>query len=226
MNRSQAHQVYRGLRAESASVWAALKATTGQVLSVPSDSVSLQLCPAYYSAICGGHTEDSGHVFGTSGPSLAGVPCPYCRVVAPVRQFYWPMVILDKEEVNRRLLRRYPNLQALGRITAIIPIRQSTYSEFTRITRVELTGDTGRKDNLRAEDLRLALDPSGRLLKSTVFVVKDRGQQWSFQQGRGWGHSVGLCQCGAQSMARRGKSAYEILNYYYPDTVIQCWDSK
>lgn len=226
MSRSQAHQVYRGRRAESPQVWDALKATSGQILTTHTAEGVYRVYPAYYSSICGGHTENSERVFGADGPLLPGVPCPYCRVVARIGQFYWPMVNLDKEDVERRLARRYPSLKNLGGITDLILTRQSTYPEFIRQTRVELLGANGRKDNLRAEDLRLALDPSGRLIRSTVFQLKDRGQQWSFQQGRGWGHGVGMCQCGAQGMARRGKSAEEILNYYYPDAEIQCLDSK
>ena len=34
--------------------------------------------------------------------------------------------------------------------------------------------------------------------------------------GRGFGHGLGLCQWGAQGQALTGKSAAEILRYYYP----------
>jgi stage II sporulation protein D len=36
--------------------------------------------------------------------------------------------------------------------------------------------------------------------------------------GRGGGHGVGLCQAGAEEMAREGKSYREILAFYYPGT--------
>lgn len=39
--------------------------------------------------------------------------------------------------------------------------------------------------------------------------------------GRGWGHGVGLCQIGAAVMASKGKTYREILEYYYPGTVIE-----
>lgn len=223
LNRSQAHQVYRGVQAESAPVWQALQATYGQVLALRIDHNAL--LPAYYSAICGGHTEASERVFGGGKLSLAAVSCSYCAGVARLKDFYWPMVTLRRDEVNRRLLARYPTLKKLGSITDMVPMEQSDYPGFTRLTRVRLMGATGQTDNLRAEDLRLALDPSGRRIRSTIFVMKGQEDQWIFQQGRGWGHGVGLCQYGAQGMARQGKSAQEILNRYYPEGEVVCLDS-
>jgi len=223
LNRSQAHQVYRGVQAESAPVWQALKATYGQVLTLQSDPRTL--LPAYYSAICGGHTEASERVFGGNGVSLTAVSCPYCSGVARLKDYYWPMVALSKAEVNRRLQARYASLKKLGRVTDMVPMEQSDYPAFTRLTRVRLIGATGQTDHLRAEDLRLSLDPSGRRIRSTVFVMREQGDHWIFQQGRGWGHSVGLCQYGAQGMARQGKSASEILKQYYPDAEVVCLDS-
>ena len=49
--------------------------------------------------------------------------------------------------------------------------------------------------------------------------------------GKGSGHGVGLCQAGAEEMAREGKSYREILNYYYPGTELravpdQKWQSR
>jgi stage II sporulation protein D len=42
------------------------------------------------------------------------------------------------------------------------------------------------------------------------------GEKWVFSSGRGFGHAVGMCQCGAEGMARQGNSAEKILYYYYP----------
>jgi stage II sporulation protein D len=36
--------------------------------------------------------------------------------------------------------------------------------------------------------------------------------------GEGWGHGVGMCQFGANGMARRGAGFREILARYYPGT--------
>ncbi len=78
----------------------------------------------------------------------------------------------------------------------------------------------GSVSPLRAEDLRLAIDPTGRRIKSTACHIVTWGDGWAFLSGRGWGHGVGLCQCGAEGLARLGKTADEILQYYYPGSQI------
>ena len=216
MSRTQAHQVYRGIAAESATVWDAVHATQGQILVTDGRDGTPIVLPTYYSSICGGHTEDSNRVFGEASVVLRGVECWSCEDVAKATQFNWPEVIYSKQEVSQRLLARYPALRELGAVHEIVPIRQSEYDHFTRFTQVRLVGTTGRSSVLRAEDLRLAIDPSGRRIKSTGCRLEDRGEHWAFVQGRGWGHAVGMCQCGAQGLARAGLSVQDILVHYYP----------
>lgn len=91
---------------------------------------------------------------------------------------------------------------------------------FSRLTSIKLTGPSGKPAFLRAEDLRLTIDPTGRILKSTICQIADFGNKWAFVSGRGYGHGVGMCQCGAQGMARKGKTAGQILSHYYPDSRI------
>jgi stage II sporulation protein D len=113
-------------------------------------------------------------------------------------------------------LSRYPQLQALGRVTGISVTKKSSYEGFSRMTMMKLTGSSGKSDFLRAEDLRLTIDPSGNRLRSTSCQIRSAGDRWMFLLGRGYGHGVGMCQYGAQGMAREGKSGEEILLYYYP----------
>lgn len=217
---TQASQVYMGLAAESPQVWQAVKNTHGQVLLCRFDNGRDELFPAYYSSACGGHTENSKKVFGDSFTCLVGVPCSYCKDVVRASLFYWPMVLFDKSLVSSRILKRYPALKNLGRVVRITPTAQSDYPEFSRLTSLKLTGSSGKTGFLRAEDFRLTVDSTGRKIKSTICQVGDFGDRWAFVSGRGYGHGVGLCQCGAQAMARRGKTAEEILSYYYPGSKI------
>lgn len=215
VRKTQAHQVYLGVIAESTPIWEAVNRTYGQVLVCKRPDGTEGIFPTYYSSICGGHTEDSEHVFGDSFEALAGRPCPYCKEVAKPRFFYWPTVQFDKADVTARLLQRYPKLKPLGEITNIISAEQSNYGKFSRVTLVKLVGSTGKSDFLRAEDFRLTIDPSGRKLQSTIYQIVSMGDKWEFFSGRGYGHGVGMCQCGAQAMARKGKTAEQILSYYY-----------
>jgi stage II sporulation protein D len=224
VSRTQASQVYLGVEAESAPVWSAVNGTRGQVLattprSEPHPTMAVAgaaLFPTYYSSTCGGHTEESERVFGDSFTPLAGVPCPYCQDVARLGIFYWPLAQFDSAIVTQRLAQRYPKLKALGEITNIEAIETSDYEAFSRSTRIRVTGANGQSDTLRAEDLRLTIDPTGRQIKSTICQIVRWGDGWAFLSGRGWGHGVGLCQCGAEGMARLGKRADEILGHYYP----------
>jgi stage II sporulation protein D len=110
-------------------------------------------------------------------------------------------------------MERYPSLATLETIDRIEPARQS---EGERITLIRLIGKNGNIGFLRGEDFRLALDPSGRKIKSAIFSLRTSPKGYEFVNGRGFGHGVGLCQSGAQGMARLGKTCEEILEYYYP----------
>lgn len=220
VTKTQANQRYLGVAAESVQVWEAINKTHGQVLVCEQADGSTGLFPAYYGSSCGGHTENSKNVFGDSFAPLAGVPCPYCESVAKADFFFWPTVWFAKTSIADRLLKRYPKLTELGEITDINSIEISKYEGFSRLTRVELIGSTGKRDSLRAEDFRLAIDPSGQEIKSTICRIIDTGNKWAFVQGRGFGHGVGMCQCGAEGMARQGKTTKQILSYYYPGSSI------
>jgi len=181
VSRTQASQVYAGVSAESVQVWNAVNHTYGEVLVSESNAVRERyavtvnpkgLFPAYYSSLCGGHTEDSANVFGETFSPLQGVPCPYCKDVAKLGLFFWPMAQFDRATVTERLAKRYPKLTGLGQIKDLVATEKSNYGEFSRLTRIKL------------------------------------------------GHGAGLCQYGAQGMARLGRSAEEILQHYYPGSTI------
>jgi len=225
VSRTQASQVYGGIASESTQVWDAVNSTYGKILVVGStpagrnpgpDLLGRGLFPTYFSSVCGGHTTNSEHVFGDSFTPLQGVPCLYCKDVARLGLFFWPMVQFSRKTVTDQLTARYPKLKTLGEIREIIVTDQIDHGQFSRLTKVKLVGASGRSDTLRAEDLRLGIDPTGRKIKSTICQIVPWGDGWAFLSGRGWGHGVGMCQCGAEGMARQGRSAEEILKHYYP----------
>lgn len=220
VKQTAASQVYLGLVAESARVWKAVNKTKGQVLVCKHNGGERGIFPTYYSSTCGGHTENSENVFGDSFEPLTGVPCPYCEKTAAPKLLFWPMIRFDKAEVQARLFKKYPALEKLKKIASIEPAEQSDYEQFSRLTRIKLVGSNGRSDTLRAEDFRLTVDPSGRKLKSTICKIISWDNTWAFLSGRGWGHGVGMCQYGAEGMARDGSSTAEILAHYYPGSRI------
>lgn len=68
------------------------------------------------------------------------------------------------------------------------------------------------------DDLKIALGRLvgfGRVPGNTFDRIERRGRTWRIY-GRGFGHRVGLCQEGALHLARLGRSAREILAFYFP----------
>jgi len=220
LRKTQANQVYLGLAAESAQVWLAVNSTAGDVLMCRQPDGTKALFPSYYSAACGGHTENAENVFGEHFAPLCGVECPYCRHVARPGLFLWPMVKIEKEAATARLFQKYPRLRRLGQIAQIAPAQVSRYGGFERLASIKLADSKNNTDFLRAEDFRLTLDPTGRRIRSTAFKISDARHHWVFLAGRGYGHAVGMCQCGAQYLARQGQTAGWILHYYYPTSEI------
>lgn len=209
---TQANQVYRGLEAETETVRRAVEATNGEVLICQQDGREEIFC-TFYSSSCGGHTENAKNVFGETVGPLSGVDCPFCENIAKQRDFHWKPVTFTIGDINEKLMAKYPSLEKLE---AIQSIQVTETGSLDRVTRVKLIGKNGKTDTIRGEDLRLSLDPSGRKLKSTLFQMTCTGHTVTFSSGRGFGHGVGLCQCGAQGMARLGADYRKILNYYFP----------
>ena len=230
VTRTQSSQVYLGVSAETKSVWQAVNKTKGQVLVCTQPDGASDLLPAYYSSSCGGHTENSQAVLGGDFfEPLKGVPCPYCRSVAKPDYFFWTDILFSKKAVSEKLIQKYPTLANLESITSIIPIKQSDYTvnagqqllTISRLTFLKLIGSNGKTSFVKAEDLRMTIDPSGEIFKSTVCKIQDANDKWLITGGRGFGHGCGLCQCGAQALARfESKTAAQILSYYYPNSKI------
>lgn len=56
-------------------------------------------------------------------------------------------------------------------------------------------------------------------LKSTKFTIEIYKDFISFNV-IGYGHGVGLSQCGSNSLAKQGKNCEEIIKHYYKDVEI------
>ena len=231
---TQTNQVYKGVSAETMRTTNAVNATAGMVLCCEQESDICELFGTYYSSVCGGHTENAQDVFGDNSMSLKGVDCPYCKEITRPDLFYWPMVKFDKKYVTERIIERYPDLKDLGKIDKIETAKENSYestilrdgllprtSNFKRIVSVKLTGSTGKTAILRAQDLCLAIDPTGAKIQSTSCTIVSLKDELIFVAGKGFGHGVGLCQYGAREMARQGKTTQEILNFYYPNSRIK-----
>jgi stage II sporulation protein D len=217
-------QMYRGNEKRGRLTGSAVHDTRGLVLMYKN-----QLCDAYYSATCGGHTSDIRRVW----PDRPSAPYLYGRrdraesggtsFCAAARNFRWrhtfsgrslgdtvrktiPMVLgVDETDVGELIDVRVKERSASGRVQELEI--ETSESSFT------VKGDQIRRV--------IMLDVSrGRILPSTLFDVEttmsgSRVGMVSFAGG-GNGHGVGMCQNGALGMARKGYSYGMILQHYYP----------
>jgi stage II sporulation protein D len=209
---TESSQMYIGLpRRMKPEAERAVKETAGLVCTWDSPDGERIFC-TYYSSTCGGSTQDAGPVKNDASipPLAGGVPCDWCKDSPSYR---WDPVRLEKRFITMRLREKYSLFRSLGLIDSI-SIAQSTPEG--RPVRFLLKDEVGRTAELEAENFRLAVNPDGRTLKSTWFTPVVERQHIVFTEGRGFGHGMGLCQYGADGLARAGRNAVEILTYYYP----------
>lgn len=210
---TQGSQVYRGIRDDAVGRRAAEAAeyTRGIVCTWREQSEERLFC-AYYSAACGGMSQ-SAALLGPDGdtePLRGGVKCDYCKI-APGEAYRWGPVRLSADEVLSRLLERYPDLAALEEIINITPVEQTPAG---RLVSLRITGARGDSREMLAERFRLAIGST--VVRSTDCRIRVVNKEVIFDNGRGYGHGLGLCQWGAQGLALTGKKAAEILRFYYP----------
>ncbi len=82
-----------------------------------------------------------------------------------------------------------------------------------RIKTLELVTRDGKKATVSGKDFRQIIGPN--VIKSNNYYVVMKGYYCDFI-GKGWGHGVGMCQWGAQGMARQRFEYKDILEFYYP----------
>jgi stage II sporulation protein D len=218
---TQDSQVYKGIRTDEPGRRArdAARYTRGVVLAwrdpTRAGSTDRLFC-TYYSAACGGCSQ-SASIFGPSNdiPPLAGnVRCDYCKI-APGKTYRWGPVRMTKSEVRTRLVASYPDLASLGQIDRVT-VAERTASG--RPSTVRIVGSSKDTYDMLAERFRLAL--GGMRVRSTDFELRNTKDKLIFEDGRGFGHGLGLCQWGMQGQALAGKKAGAILRYYYPGAQI------
>lgn len=212
---TEGSQVYSGIPWGPAGRLAAeaVRDTQGLVCTWRSPQGERIFC-AYFSSTCGGHTQAAGPVKNEATiPPLSGnVRCDYC---ADSPWFSWGPVRISKKVVTERLRQKYPRFQNLGRIEDIQVVDQTVQG---RPVRLRLLDARKRWIELEAENFRLTVDPTGRELRSTFCKIQSRADHFVFSEGKGFGHGLGLCQYGADGMARAGADAAYILRHYYPQS--------
>lgn len=221
-------QRYQGIQPISEAALRAIRESAGQVL-VDKDGA---IVDARFSKCCGGRTE----IFSTCWQDreiscLESFEDPWCDLTSlschdretalrSVLKDYdlstdggyrWKATV-SKKDIARNLREKFG--RDIGKIKAIRPL-ETGFSG--RIRLLEVSGESGILRIGKELMIRRLLAPTHLL--SSAFEAEDNGDDIMLH-GRGWGHGVGLCQIGAAAMALSGKSAGEILSFYYPGSKI------
>jgi stage II sporulation protein D len=143
-----------------------------------------------------GYTENSEDYWDVKVPYLVSVPSPWDATLSPR---YQETVSISYKTVLQKL--GLSNISAASGKTAM-KVLETTAGH--RIKRMTIGGKIVSGREVR-EKLGLA---------SSQFDWKWKGDQIEFTT-YGSGHGVGLSQWGAEGMAREGKTAEDIVKYYY-----------
>ena len=173
-------------------------ATAGRVLTHEGSPAEI-----FYSASCGGRSEAVSDAWGT--PSR-----PYLRSVKDD---------VHDDDMEWKLSLPIADLQAAmernGYAGRLKNVGIAKRSKSGRAAFVKVSGM--RPDRISGDQLRAAVGYAR--LRSTAFSVKKKDDEITFT-GRGYGHGVGMCVIGAGRRARRGETAVDILEHYYPGLTI------
>jgi hypothetical protein len=171
-------------------------ATAGRILTYNGAAAEI-----FYSASCGGHTEDARNVWPKANlPYLPSIEDDVHDDDEP-----WKLE-LTLTAVQQALIR---DRVATG--GTLKDVEVESRSESGRVMRLRIDGM--RPTVISGEQFRSAM--GARQFRSTAFEVERDGRVLKFE-GMGYGHGVGMCVIGAGRRARRGESVERILQTYYP----------
>ena len=185
-----------------------VKATEGKTVAYHGEAAS-----TYFHQNCGGTTAAANEAWAqVAEPYLTVHTDPYCLVNGGLK---WE-TSLTREQISKAL-----RLSGIESPAAWNHLEIRTRAKSGRAQLLFLTGGSGNLP-LSASTLRFAVNRAfgWNNIRSDLYDVRDSGDNVLFS-GHGAGHGVGLCQAGAEEMARQGKSFREILSFYYPGTEIQ-----
>ncbi|MDP2658104.1 MAG: SpoIID/LytB domain-containing protein [Candidatus Deferrimicrobium sp.] len=194
-------QVFEGMDGVAAVFREAADRTRGVVVRYRGE-----LALTVYHSTCGGRTEDAGSAWGKDVPYLRAQLCDDCAD-SPVYRWGYRMSGAEGRRVAKAL-----GVPPGKDLRIAVAGRTPT----GRASRVRISSSGVSRELQAAEFRKAAGYAKVRSLKMEIVPVAG---EWRFT-GEGWGHGVGLCQYGADGMARRGAGFREILARYYPGTEV------
>ncbi len=190
-----ADQVYYGLSAEDPRTDTAIEETRGLIMVYRGEPIY-----AFYSADCGGRTQDGNIVF---AEKLKGERYPYLKPVScPYRGIEWRTTLSSAQILKA--------CRSLGcKLDKIIEVQD--IGDYILIHGME-----GRRCATCKVYKPTFRSATGYKLRGSRYMLVGNTEGGYEFRGRGVGHGVGLCQHGARLMAERGAKFDDILRHYYP----------
>lgn len=188
---------FRGFSKNWAKISQAVEETQGMILTYQDRPID-----AVYHSTSGPRTENAEDIWGVGYPYLQSVACPYCQ---HARRYIEETVIPWTVFQERLALSGFLPVSADAR-----PIKIMELTSGGRIKRLQVG-----EESFGGEDFRRRLG-----LNSANFQYEFTGDSLHFRTV-GYGHGVGLCQYGADGLAKAGRDFQWILSYYYQDTSIK-----
>jgi stage II sporulation protein D len=194
------YQAFLGASSEGPASNQAVVATRGQVITYKGTIIN-----AFFHADSGGHTEDAVNVWGDTIPYAVG----------KAEMFPYSLVKDGSWTVTSKLAKLQASLTSGGQLTAAaapltaVSVLEEDLNESGRAHHVTLSLGA-LKQKIHGRKFQSALG-----LHSNLIVPTMNGDTVKVA-GRGFGHGVGMSQCGARVMADHyRKTAEEILKFYY-----------
>ncbi len=215
-------QVYKGLEGSTPLTDAAIKATSGVVMTHSGDFII-----AYYHSTCGGKSETLATwnrpnlPYLKSSPDLRPDGTPWCNESSYMK---WERKFSDKEIVSlfKSNLKETKAKFSSGNGSDFKKIKDISIIDTLgsgRILTLRVKTDKGHFDVL-TDKTRWLFKKAGSILPSSLFAVKHVNNEWVVT-GSGFGHGVGMCQMGVRARAQAGQSFQEILKHYYPGITLE-----
>ena len=216
MKSTVADQLYEGMDSENRLVNRAVEETAGDVAMFHDSYIN-----AYYHSTCGGLTDDISQVWDKPAQ-------PYLVPVDDNASCSWSKYYSWQEQFTADQLR--------GRLEQYLSSDRGRQINLSRLTDIAITERTAggrvaklivrtKDDNYRfyKDRIRWAIGRASNpelILPSDKFDLEissdDQGNiETILIKGSGYGHGVGMCQCGAIGFARNGWRYEQILERYY-----------
>ena len=159
---------------------------------------------ACYHAISNGRTEASQLVWNEALPYLQGVDSPLDKLA----EGYEETVSYTTQQMYDMLATQFSGLDLSGSADGWFGETSLTPAGY--VDTIQVGGAF-----VKGTQLRTALS-----LRSSCFTIQ-RTEDGFDVTTLGYGHGVGLSQCGAQAMAAQGQSCQQILSWYFPGTSLE-----